>query len=69
MLFGGGEDARACAWAVQLFFFLALVSDPFATENAGTIVSSAAAPGGVAQSLGAWKVHIKYQLGSLLNFL
>ena len=39
-------------------FFLALVSDPFATENAGTIVSSAAAPGGVAQSLGAL-VHEK----------
>ena len=30
--------------------FLAIMSDPFATaENAGTIVSSAAAPGGMAQ--------------------
>lgn len=65
----GGEDARACV-LVQLFFLGTHVKNPFATaENAGTIVSSAAAPGGVAQGLGAWKVHIKYQLGSLLNFL
>ena len=35
------------------FFFAPHVKNPFATENAGTIVSSAAAPGGVAQGLGA----------------
>ena len=38
-------------------FFLALMSDPVATENAGTIVSSAAAPGGMAQ--GQQRAHEK----------
>ena len=48
----GGEDVRACV-LVQLFFFGTHVKNPFATENAGTIVSSAAAPGGMAQGLRA----------------
>ena len=51
----GGEDARACV-LVQLFFFWHSCPISFATaENAGTIVSSAAAPGGVAQGLGREK--------------
>lgn len=50
----GAEKMLEPAFQCNCFFLGTHVKNPFATaENAGTIVSSAAAPGGVAQGLGA----------------